>query len=252
VSEKRSGKENTGIKSEIEELRALRRQLQIWRPSLVVVLAVVILVSILMLWHGINGLVRQGERQNQFVQQLGERMQKDVLPLAQDVGKEAISGIDFNKEIDKLNARAPEVANAGFKEMRLLGTDNLAIGKKVLNEQFDAALNGRAAMLKQEFPEASEDQIASFLTDFTAETKTQITEYVNTLFTPHITAMNDMMNDLKSIEVAEGPANTADMPTWEMAFLIADIARADFETLNSNQKAGVQPSVAKTGKENKQ
>jgi hypothetical protein len=221
--------ENTGSRSQIEEIRALRRQIRIWTPSLVVVLAVVVLVCVLVIWNAVSSLARQGDRQDQFVEKLGGRMQNDILPLVQDVGEEALSSIDFNEEIRQLNARAPEVASAGLEQLRLLGTNNLDRGKEVLTEEFDRALKDREAILREEFPDASEEQIAGFLADLTRETQVQLAEYLDMLFSPHLATMNSMIDDLELIQASEGPVGTSEIPTWEMAFLIVDIARADLE-----------------------
>jgi hypothetical protein len=239
---------NADLQAEIEEIRALRRQLRIWRPSLVAALAVVILVCVLVMWNAANGLAREGTRRDQFVQQLGSRIQKDAMPLVQSAGQEALSGIDFNAEVDRLNARAPEVANASLREMRLLGRDNMTRGQKVLAEEFDKALVGREAMLKREFPDASEEQIASFLADFSRETKVQLSAYVDSVFTPHLATMNDMLDDLRVIEVTEGAVGAADVPTWEVAFLLFDIARDEFEAPGETEGTSNTPSPATTGK----
>jgi len=221
--------ENRGSRSEIEEIRALRRQIRIWTPGLVVVLAVVVLVCLLVMWNAVGGLIHQGATQDQFAQKLGDRMENNVMPLVQDVGEEALRSIDWNDQISQLNARAPEVASASLEQLRLLGTNNLAQGKTILTEELDKALQGHEAMLREQFPDASEEQIAGFLADLSRETQVQLAEYVDMLFTPHIEAMNSMTDDLKGIQRSEGPAGTSEVPTWEMAFLIVDIARADFE-----------------------
>jgi hypothetical protein len=217
---------------------------------LYVVFVLVVLINLLVLRASVVGLANKGERQDQFVNDFSTRLEEQVLPLVQEVGKEALSGVDFTSEVDKLNARAPEVANASLKEMRGLGADNLASGRQILAEQFDKALKGREAMLKKQFPDASEAEIAEFLTNFTAETQTQLSEYVDMLFLPHLDAMNGMLVDLKTIEASVGPTGVAEMPTWEMVFLLSDIMRAELTGTSPDEPA--QPAEAKAGKEKQQ
>jgi hypothetical protein len=252
VSEIKSGTENQSVQSQIEAVHALHRQTRIWRYCLYVAFVLVILINLLVLRASVYGLARQGDRQDQFAKDFSTRLQEQVLPLVQDVGKEALSGIDFNSEIDKLNTRAPEVANASLKEMRGIGADNLASGKQILSEQFDAALKGREAMLKKQFPDASEAEIADFLTNFTAETQAQLSEYVDMLFLPHLDATNSMLADLKTIEASVSPAEKTGMPTWEMVFLLSDIMRAELTGTSPDAPADTPPAEAKDGKEKQQ
>jgi hypothetical protein len=229
-------------RSDIDELCAVRRLLTVWRTGLFALIALLVLVCTFLMQNTIANLARKGQPRDEFVQQVGLVMQRSILPQIQDVGAEAVRSVDFNREISQLNKRAPEVANASMKELRLLARNIPTSGKKVLAQEFDNALQKQAVALKTQFPEASEAEITDFLAEFTSETQTQLTGITDTLFTPHITAMNNIVADLQIIQALEGPAAKGEVPTWEMAFLIADIARADIEAMTA-------PTPTDAGKE---
>ncbi|MHB9024416.1 MAG: hypothetical protein ACYC7E_09605 [Armatimonadota bacterium] len=238
--------ENESIQAEIAELTSLRRQISIWRSSLVVLAVVIVLVCVLMMRSAVTGLAQQGDKQTQFATLMGTKMQEDILPKLQEVGAEAVRRVDINKQIALLNKRAPEVANASMKEARLLATNVRVKGHKVVSSEFEKALQAQAATLKREFPDATDEQLTQLMDNLVSESKNQIIGITGDLFTPHITAINNIVDDIAVIKAAEGPAASADIPTWEMAFLLVDIVRADFEP----EKPAVVTKAA--GKEKKQ
>lgn len=225
--------ENVDVRAEIDELCVIRRQIRIWRTSLFILALGIVLVCTFLIQDTVANLAREGAKRDVFAQQLGAVMQNDIMPKIQEVGAEAIHSVDFNREISQLNKRAPEVANVSMKELRLLAQDIPTQGKTILTEEFNTALQRQATTLQDEFPEASEADITEFLTAFTQETQTQLASVTDSLFTPHITTMNNIVADLMTIKTIEGPSAKAEVPTWEMAFLIADIARADIEEANA-------------------
>lgn len=233
--------ETPSDRSVIEELRSVRRQVVFWRVSLGIVLAVVVVVCVFQFFNAAHGLVREGAPRDRFVQVLGTRMQDEVLPQVQEVGKEAFTSINFPQEIDRLNQRAPEVADTALKEMRLLATNLPESGKKVVSKEFENALADRAEALQKEFPDYSEEQIKSFLDELNKETQDQLGILMDSLFTGHIDALNGIVASIDDI-AAQTPAAKTDIPTWQMALLILDIARADF-TLDAAQ-APATPAAA--------
>lgn len=228
--------ENTVVRSEIDEIRSVRRQIAAWRSILTVVLLAAIVISVFLIGSAAKNLV-VGNQRDKFAQLMGERMQNDVLPRAQEVGQDALRRIDFNKQISDLNKQAPRVANTAMKELRLLSTNIPASGKKILNDEFTKALEAQAATLQQEFPDASEEDIQAFLGELTAETQVQLTEVTDTLFNEHLVTMQDIVDDIKLIQQAEGASAKGDIPTWDMALLLVDIARAEF-SMDSEAAAG--------------
>ncbi|HOF87978.1 MAG TPA: hypothetical protein PLZ36_07730 [Armatimonadota bacterium] len=220
--------ENPDIQAQINEISSIRGQISVWRSALVLIMVLVLVICVGQMWGAVTRLTQAGPTQQQFVDKLTLSTQQDILPQIQDVGTQAWKSIDFNTQVDKLNARAPEVAAAALKEAQTLSTNIPRKGKEIISAQFEKALKQQAAKLTEEFPDVDEEELRAFLGDLAEEAQTQVTDLTDTLFTPHIETMNAIVADIEAIKTLEGPAAKADIPTWEMAFLIIDIARADF------------------------
>lgn len=243
--------ETTSNRSEIDELRSVRRQAAAWRLSLVIVLAIVVLSCIAQFVNAAHQLASDTPQRQQLVQLLGEGFQRDIVPQVQEVGTEAFESINFNEQINGLNKRAPEVAEAALKEMRLLSTNLPAKGRKAFADEFSKALDNQAVKLQEEFPDYSEEQIKSFLGALTTETHAQLGIVTDSLFAPHVESMNNIVADIDKI-AGQVPASEMEMPTWQMALLIVDIARADFnldaENASADAGAKVKANAAAAGK----
>lgn len=227
--------DNTEIQSVIDEIRTVRRQTAAWRTSLTVVLLAVVVICTFLMWNTVSSLAA-GKNRDEFVQQLTAELQKSIVPSLQDVGKQALQRIDLNKQVSDLNKRAPDVANAAMAELRTLSTNIPEHGKKVLTDKFTSTIQSHSSALQTQFSEVSQDQIEAFMSALTEETQEQLAIATNEMFAEHLDVMNDIVADIDKIEAVEGPAATADIPTWQMALMIVDIARADF-TLEAPAKA---------------
>jgi len=235
--------ENPDIQSEIIELRAIRRQVVYWRVGLVCLFLAIIFTCVSIFWSAIRNLANDGEGRDLFVQTLTYKLKNEVTPQVKEVGEETLRRLDFKGKIQYLNSRAPDVANASMTELRQLASDIPVRGQQVITNVFNQTIQARKNTLTKEFPDIKEEEITSFLADFTEETQTQVTNVTNSLFTPHINAMNGITNDLIAIQQVEGRAASADMPTVEMAVLIMDILRADMASM-TDKYPGKKPGAA--------
>ncbi|HEY3329128.1 MAG TPA: hypothetical protein VGK19_03830 [Capsulimonadaceae bacterium] len=221
------------VSAEIQELESLRKQIRVWRTSLTAAFGIVTVISLVVMWSAISGLATNGEQQTKFITAASNKLQTDILPNVEQIGVSAFHQIDFQSEFKKLNDRAPELANASALELQTLAKNLPEKGGKVLSSEFDSVLSSRKDKLKQEFPEATDEQVTALLTNLTAETHAQVSDIADSLFNPHIETLNNVMVDLSKIEASEAPNIKGEVPTWQMAFLLADIARADMTALDA-------------------
>jgi hypothetical protein len=241
--------ESPDIQADIAELRSLHRQIRIWRSSLVLILVVLLVTSVGVTINSAVSLVQETKKRDVLVKALGTQFEKNIVPQVKEVGGDIVREFDLNGQIAYLNKRAPDVVDAALKEMRGMSEEIPEHGKKILAAKFDAALQSRAAKLKETFPDADEDKINAALANITEQTQIQLTTITDDLFTPHIDAMNNIITDIEAIKKVEGKKASTDMPTWEMAFLIVDIVREDFKMPAPAQ--AVPAKAAKAGKGSK-
>jgi hypothetical protein len=220
------------IQRDIETIRLLRAQTSRWRLGLIGAFIAILVIGGIVLWSSASNLGKDGPDRQKFVSDLSADLQNNVIPDAMGIGKDAISQINFQEEFTKLNSRAPDVANAASEQVKKLAEDLPDQSVQTLDDQFDKALKERQAKLKTEFPQATDEQLATLMTGLTTEAHTQVTILADSLFSPHIETLNNIVADLTKIESEENP-DKAEMPTWQMVFLVSDIARSDFAQLQS-------------------
>jgi hypothetical protein len=238
--------DNEIVRSEIDEIRSLRRQAAVWRWCLTLVVLATIVTCISLLVAAGRGLATEGATRDAFTKQLNARLQRDVVPSLQDIGNQALKRVDLTTQLKKLNARAPEVANRSLKELHTLGTDLQKDAQTTLSAQLATVVNGRKAAIGKEFPDITGDDLQNFVSALAEETQNQVGDVTATLFSKHLAVMQDMATDIEAIKAAEGPSAQADMPTWDMAFMIIDVARGDFMT--NTGAAPAAPKAPKAGK----
>ena len=238
--------ENPGIQSDIAELKSARSQLKVWQGGLVIVLAVFLIICVLVLKSTVDRLIGGDAQRKELASALGVEVQKTVVPKIQEVGTEVVKTVDFQGQMKKLNDAAPKVGEVAMKEAGQLATDLPVDGQKILDDKFKAALERQSDALKKEFPGITDEQLKDLMSNLTVEATDQIFSVTNPLFSKHVDAMNDIMADTEKIRSSEGEgANSENLPTWDVAFLIMDIMHNDMAQANAEMKAATTPPVIK-------
>lgn len=228
---------NVEVAAQIRELQQIQKGTLYWRVGLTVVFLLVVLISLSVLQTSVNGLAQPGPKQEEFTRLMGERMQSQIIPAAQDLAQETIRGVNLPASVEKLNKRAPDVAEAAMTEARKLAESIPARGQKVLADELQAALNAQEERLKKFEANLPEEKLHTILANLTEFGVVEAGEISQELFTEHVQALNGTMKDLVKIEQLEGPNVQHDIPTWEMVFLITDIVRDDLKSTSPSATA---------------
>jgi hypothetical protein len=245
--------EPSDVQQNIRELKKLQTQKRLWQLGITVALLVVVLACVLKVRNAVYGLTQPGPTQQAFVTDLDTRLQQNVLPTVQEMGTQALRQVDYQAELNKLNARTPEIAQASLQQMRLLSNDLAQRGKKVFDTTLQTALKQRQSKIKTLFPDATDEQVSSFMTNFTNEAGQQMADINDALFTRHQKALNGIVENITRIQNEEAPHIQKEPPTWAMALLIFDVAREDLKGLepaeikveSATPKSGKTPAQAK-------
>ena len=252
------------VRSEIRELEAVRRRAAFWRWGTIAATLLIMLVGVAMMNNAVQNLIRPGDAQERFVAQVNTNMQTNVVPQLQTLATRTLTESQpiVQEEITKLNARVPEVAEVAMKQLNLLQTELPESSSKVLNQTFGKVLTERKAKVKEMFPDATDEQIDTFMTNLSEQGTQSMTNVSVRLFDRHIEAMSSISDNVEAIQKADAATIKSDVPTWQMGLLLFDIARADMGDLkltskdNSPAKAGSQSidegnrGVSGTGLEN--
>lgn len=235
------------LQDDVAQIVQLKRQIAIWRGALTVTIVAAVIISVSVLWTSVNTLAKPGPGQQKFLGVMTDTFTKDVPVQLKEIGSRAVKAADLNKRMQELNAAAPQVTEEAMKQARELATNIPEKGRMILADNFKQQLMGHEAKLRELFPEAREEQIKALLEGMADETKDSVVTLTDSLFQPHITTMNKIITDVDTIKSSEHP-NVDEIPTWDMAFLIIDITRSDFDM---PKPAPAKPATTKPTKAGK-
>ena len=220
------------VQIQIQELESLRSQMRLWRLASMLVILLMVFICIGTLINNVLGLTRPGPRQEEFVTELSNGLQQGAIPEIQTIGAATLNSIDFQEEFDKLNRRTPELAEATMKELQTLSESLPQRGEKVLNETFGEMIHSREAKIREMYPDVTEDKVHTLGANLTEEATERTAQVTQALFDPHLKSMNAIVENIRLIQDTEA-VNPREVPTWQMALLIFDIAREDFKGLEA-------------------
>ena len=236
------------VQIQIKELESLRSQMRAWRLAVTLVILLMVIICVGTLINSIYGLTQPGPRQEQFVAELSTGLQQGAMADIQQIGTQTLNSIDFPAEFAKLNARTPEIAEATLKEMETLSQSLPERGEKVLNATFGEMIQSRETKIREMYPDVTEDKVHALGTNLTEEATMRTAQITQRLFDPHLKSMNAIVEDIVKIQHSEA-VNPREVPTWQMALLIFDIAREDFRGLEAyeglNRPAGTAAGKGK-------
>ena len=245
------------VRAEIRELESVRRRAAFWRWGTIAATLLITLIGVGLMNNAVQNLIRPGAGQDRFVSQVNTNLQTNVVPELQTLATRTLTDSQpiVQEEVGKLNARVPEVADAAMKQFNLLQTELPESSSKVLNETFGKVLTERKAKVKAMFPDATDEQIDTFMTNLSEQGTQSMTNVSVRLFDRHIETMSAISDDVDRIQQAEAPNIKGEIPTWQMGLLIFDIARADMGDLQlpgaNSDKGKANPGSQSIDEENK-
>lgn len=240
------------VKRQTEELEALKSQTNRWRIGTALAIILIAFVAVGSIIKGVFGLVQEGPDQKIFVDEVQTHLKKEVLPSLEVIAGQTVKEIKprIETELKKLNERSPELAEALRKELLAL-SGNLPIrGEKVLNATFGAMLKKREADIRKTYPGVTEEQVAALVANLVTAGHEQITSVTETLFSPHLKALNVIVANIDIIKQSETIDPADEGPTWDTALLIFDILRDDFKEFDTDNKVSGK-AIKKKGPKSK-
>jgi hypothetical protein len=230
------------INQQIQELESLKRQTRRFNLCITLALAIVVLVGVGAIINSFYGLTVSGPKQEAFLKQLGHRLQVEVLPMARKLADPSIKRLKpvVEKELQRLDARAPEVADAAIRELNILGANLPVRAGIVLDQTVGKALQQRDARLRKMFPGATDRQVVNLLDSIHIEAQDQLLKTGEKLFNPHLNSIQKILADLEKIEKTEAVNTKQEINPWQVAFLFMDVFTQEFKDLAVTEPAKPQ------------
>ncbi|HVF10011.1 MAG TPA: hypothetical protein VNA16_04365 [Abditibacteriaceae bacterium] len=222
------------VQLQIKELESLRSQMRMWRMAVMLVILAMILITVGTLVSSVRGLAEPGPRQEQFVTELSTGLQEGTMPEIQRIASQTLNSINMQEEFAKLNSRTPELAEATMQEFQTLSENLPESGERVLNATFGEMINSREEGIREMYPDVTEDKVHTLVTNLSEEAQVRTAQITQRLFDPHLKSMNAIVEETLKIADTEA-VNPREVPTWQMALLIFDIAREEFKGLEVYQ-----------------
>ena len=221
------------VTQQIQELESLRRQTRRFSLCTVFMLVAIVLAGVSVIISSIYSLTLAGPKQDEFVKQFSGKLEKEVLPAVQRAADPSLKRLKpaVEMELRRLDARAPQLADAALKELEKLGTNLPVRAEAVLDKTVGKTLQAREAKLRQMFPGLYDKQIATLLENLQAETQDQIAKTAERLFNPHLNSIQSILASMEKIQKTEPIDPKAEINPWQVAFLFVDVFTQEFKDL---------------------
>ncbi len=234
------------VSTQVRELEGLRAQLRLWRVAIPLITVGVIVYGVVTLYQTAAGLVVEGPPREEFVAAFTDGLNKEVRPTVEKVAQQTFTETRaaVNKELLRLNDRTPELAAALKKEIEALIHNIPQRGEKVLQGSFGAMLKKREADIRKQYPDVTEARVAALLVELTGLAEQRVDHVTHHLFEPHLVSLTGIMEDVAHIQRTE-PATGGDLASWDMALLVFDLIRDEFDELHVKETNPAAPGKAK-------
>ena len=221
------------ISQQIEELERLRRQTRRFNVWTTLALATVVLVGVGAIINSFYGLTISGPKQDEFLKHLGGRLQKEVLPTVQKFADPSVKRLKpvLEAELKRLDARAPEVADAALRELSILGTNLPVRAALTLERTVGKQLHQRDARLRKLLPGVTDQQMITLLDNIQLEAQDQLLKTGEKLFNPHLNSIQSILANLERIEKTEPVDAKQEINPCQVAFLFLDVFTQEFKDL---------------------
>ena len=225
------------IKSQIYELEELRRQTRRTSFYTAVGLALIAIITVGAIIHGMFSLTRTGPKQDEFIMHLGNKLQSDILPVVRKCAEDSVKRLKptLETELKELDTHAPKIAETALREILIMGTNVPVRAASVLETALNRPLEQREQKLRRMNPGVTDAQMATLIENVRAETEEQLGRTAEKLFSPHLAAIDHIMANVDTIANTEPAADKKDIDSWQVAFLFLDVFTHEFKDLGATE-----------------
>jgi hypothetical protein len=229
---------------QIQELEKLQRQTRHMRLVTVLALLAIVVAGVSVIINSAYSLILAGPRQDVFVRVLSDNMKRDLLPVAQKIASQSAGHLKpvVDLELQKINARAPEVANVALRELNHIADELPAHADKVLDLTISDTMLKREAKLRQMYPDTSGEHVDLLLNNLALEIEDQLAHSGERVFDPHLNSIQNILTSLDKIHKSEPVANDRDIDPWQVTFMFMDVFVSEFKDIAPSATA--QPKAA--------
>jgi hypothetical protein len=223
----------------IQELERLRSQIRVWRGGSAIVVIVIVFFFVTSVTNAIRSLVNEGPKRDELVGELRAGFVDTVMPEVKAVAVDAAHQLTpvVMEEVQKLDFQSPRITAALEQELDELKNSIPRRAEVVLDATFGKMVRERRGALQKMYPDLTDEKIGTLLDNLVGEGETRIFKVVDDTLRPHLDVLDDIVTSLHEIQRIEEPNLKGEKPGWDVAFLLFDVIREDFEGLRPEDVA---------------
>ena len=231
---------------DVRQVENLRRQNALWRTCSTIAIIAIFGIGLGNIVSMGRSLMTPGPRQELFTNELMGGLQRDVVPVLQQIAGRTLTETRprIEEEFAKIGQRTPELTEAATKELQTLQTNLEARGGKVVEATLVPMLERRESKIKEMFPEVTDENIKTMVTTLGDEMTTRAASAHDTLFSKHVAAINGIVTDMETIRLSEKVTPGTEQANWELGLDVFDVIREDLRELEPKPGAKTPPGPA--------
>jgi hypothetical protein len=221
------------VKLQIQELQKVRQQTRRMRLLTVLALLVIVVSGVSGIITSASSLAQTGPRQDLFLKTLGGYLQRDLMPPLQSMANRSLSRLKpaVAAELQQANRRGPEVAQVALQQLNLMGEELPSQAGKILDQNVDRTMHLCDVKLRHLYPGLYDKQITGLINNLTLEAQDQLAQSGETLFHPHLNAVQHILANLDKIRQTEPVAADPEIDPWQTTFMFMDLFVTEFKDI---------------------
>ena len=225
------------IPQKIQQLQNLQSQIRFWRTLTVVAVLLIVLTCVGLISASVNQLRNPGPVQQEYVDELMTGVNEDVVPELQRLAMTTLSEMTpmVRAQLDQLNMKAPEFADAIRRELYKLSVNVSSRSEDILKENLESLVQEREEWIRTNFDGVTRDRAENMADNLAIIATEELDGITTELFAEHITALNDITENLQKIQQEELANVEQEIPNWEMALLFFDVVRQELRAIESSE-----------------
>ena len=218
----------------IAELHALRSRISRWRMGTPIAIIVVVVFALMSIYTAGGNLARPGPTRDEFVSRVQQGMNEDVVPIVRHVAYQTFQSTKsaVQDELQKISERTPEFSEAMYKEVETLVENIPMRTQEQLSDVLAESLAKQEDKIAEMFPEVTKENVHTLIERLVVLAENQTDTLSTKLFERHLISINNIIDDLEAIRKSETIRPDDELASWEMALLVFDILRSEFDEVH--------------------
>jgi predicted PurR-regulated permease PerM len=227
----------------IQELEKVRFRTRCFRLLTLITLLVIVITGVSAIINSIYSLTLRGSKKDAFVSNLSVDLHRDLLPIVQKIAGRSLENLKpaVEAEMQRLNARAPEIADVALRELNQMGNELPVRADKILDQTITSTLQKRDEKLRKMYPDIYDQQVESLLNNLALEAEDQLAQSGENIFNPHLNSIKSILANLEKIQKSEPIEPSKAVDDWQVAFLFMDVFVHEFKGMTPPETIELKP-----------